>query len=368
MSLPRPTRPKTMKARRLLAASLLLATPHAAVAQSGSFLPDYGDGYLTFYLDNDLFSGSDQDYTSGARLSWISGNRPIAELARVQRFLRSLSGDGNSVEAFRRLSGFEDASQVSYNYGFSLTQLMFTPEDPAVFGLIADDRPYAGVLLVGLSLHAKDENVLNSISINVGTVGPHAYAEQTQDFIHSIRGVEKFNGWDNQVPNEALFNLYLNQKRRLALLEYESGMFAIDGFNEVALGLGNYRTEAQFGTVMRIGFNLPIEFSDPRLSPYAYSHKLFQSDEVQNSFWSLYTMFGAKGYAVVHDVTLDGPMFRDDFSTSVDREPFVGEVFAGFGARLSDWEFSYAHTFRTKEYQSQDGSFSFGSIAIRKSF
>ncbi len=358
-----------MKTATLLATAVLATTTAVGLAEPASALPNYGDDYLTFYLDNDIFSGSDKDYTSGARLSWISGNRPIAELARVQRLLGYLAGEsGTTTETFRRLTGFKDASQISYNYGFSLTQLMFTPSDPEPYTLIPDERPYAGVVLLGMSFHAKDQNVLNSLSISGGMVGPHAYGEETQDFIHDLKDVEKFNGWDNQVPDEVVFNLFLSQKRRLALLEYENGIFAIDGFNELALGLGNYRTEAQIGTVMRVGFNLPIEFSDPRLSPNAYSHKLFQNGRVEDSFWSLYSMFGVKGYAVGFDATLDGPMFRGNFTTGVDREPFVGEVFAGFGARLGDWELSYAHTFRTKEYDTQRNTSSFGSIAIRKSF
>lgn len=352
----------------IFALGLLAVAPPVASGQQGSYLPDYGVDYLTFYLDNDIFSGSDKDYTNGARVSWISGNRPIAELKRVQQFLRFLSGDGSTLDTFRRMTGFEDASQVSYNYGFSLTQLMFTPADPISFEPLLDQRPYAGVLLLGCSLHAKDKNVLNSVSLAAGLVGPHAYGEEVQDFVHDLKDVEKFNGWDNQVPDEVVVNLFLSQKRRLTLLEYESGIFAIDGFNEVAMGLGTYRTEAQIGSVVRIGFNLPIEFSDPRLTPYAHSHKLFQNDRVENSFWSLYSMFGIKGYAVGFDATLDGPMFRGGFTSDVEREPFVGEVFAGFGVRLSDWELSYAHTFRTREYESQGSTFSFGSVAIRKAF
>jgi len=47
-----------------------------AVAMSGlGLLPDRGDAHLSFYLDNDLFAGTDENYTNGARLAWISGSR-----------------------------------------------------------------------------------------------------------------------------------------------------------------------------------------------------------------------------------------------------------------------------------------------------
>lgn len=353
---------------KLLLAATFLNTTTSAQDSWGGFFPDYGDGYLTFYLDNDLFSGTDRDYTNGARLSWISGNRPVAELGGIQRYLRRLIGDESSPAAFQKLSGFASASGISYNYGVAFTQLMYTPEDPLTATLIQDERPYAGVALLGFSLHAMDESVLNTVALSVGIAGRHAFAEETQDFIHSLRGVEKFNGWDNQVPNEVLINLRLNQKRRLSFVDYENGMFAIDGFRESAIAIGNFRTEALIGGMVRIGFNLPVEFSDPRLSPDAYSHKLFQSDRMQDSKWSVYSMLGVRGSAIAHDVSLDGPLFRGGFETGVDRRPFTAEAYLGFGVRLTDWELSYVHTYRTKEFNTQSGGPSFGSIAIRKSF
>ncbi len=327
----------------------------------------YSGSTLTFYFENDLFTGSDNEYTNGGRLSWISGNRPVEELPQVQKWLRYLIGDPTSFSPFQRISGFEDSSHIAYNYGFGLTQLMYTPSDPDLYFPAPGDRPYAGVLLFDFSLHAMDENVLNTVSLSAGLVGPNSYAETTQDFVHSVVGVDKFNGWDQQIPNEILINLYFDQKRRLSLVDYQRGMFAIDGYTEIGAGIGNYRTEALAGLVIRMGFNLPIEYSDPRLSPQAYSHKLFQSSRVLNADWSLYTMMGVKGHAVAWDVTLDGPLFRD-FSTGVDREPFVGEVFAGLGLRYKAWELSYTQSVRTREYDTQDGDHSFGTVAIRKSF
>lgn len=350
----------TMKSVLLfLGASLTTGALHAEPAGE--------NGSLTFYLDNDLFAGSDDGYTNGARLSWNSGNRPVEELRGVHRYLRYLIGDASSFTPFQRLSGFEDASDISYNHGFALTQQMYTPDDPLPYAPIPGQRPYAGVLLLGFSLHAMDENVLNSVGISAGVVGPHAYGEETQDFIHSILGENKLNGWDNQVPDEFLLNLHLEQKRRLPFLDRQRGSLGMDGFTETAIDLGNYLTAARVGAIVRFGYNLPLEFSDPRLSPDAYSHKLFRSERLMGSPWSLYALLGASGSAIAHDVTLDGPWFRS-YSSGVDREPFVGEVFAGFGVRYDCWEFSYVHTFRSKAYETQDGTTSFGSLAVRRSF
>lgn len=79
----------------------------------------------------------------------------------------------------------------------SLGQLMFTPTDNEEKELIEDDRPYAGYLYLGFAYHPRDEEQLDAIEVNVGMVGPASLAEDTQDFIHELRSIDKFQGWDN---------------------------------------------------------------------------------------------------------------------------------------------------------------------------
>jgi len=349
---------------RAVAGSLLIvATPSITLAQAFNFLPDRGNAYLTFYLDNDLFGGSDQDYTNGARLSWISGSRDPEEFGPIQNSLRKLSGDADSLRIFRRISGFDDPKEVEYNYGFSVTQLMFTPEDTDAPEPPPGQRPYAGWLGVSLSIHTKDSHAQNSVDLAVGTTGRRAYAKQTQDFVHDIRGIDKFKGWDSQIPSEPTLNIYYTQKRRLTFLETERGDFAIDGFGEGRLAFGNFRSDVDIGALIRFGWHLPVDFSDPRLLVTAYSHQPFRIRRRQESDWSLYGLAGVRGAAVAHDITLDGPVF-ENFDTGVTREPLVGEIYAGFGIRYRRIVFSYVHTFRSPEFREQNNGQDFGSLAL----
>ena len=349
---------------RALAGSLLLVVmPGLALAQAFNFLPDRGNAYLTFYLDNDLFGGSDQDYSNGARLSWISGARDPKEFGRLQNALRKLSGDADSLRIFRRLSGFDDPKEVEYNYGFSITQLMFTPEDPHAPEAPPGERPYAGWLGASLSIHTKDSHAQNSVDLALGTTGRRAYAKQTQDFVHDVRGIDKFEGWDSQIPSEPTFNIYYTQKRRLTFLETQRGDFAIDGFGEWRLAIGNFRTDTDVGALIRFGWNLPVDFSDPRLLVTAYSHQPFKTGRRRESDWSIYGLAGGRGAAVAHDITLDGPVF-DNFDTGVKREPLVGEIYAGFGIRYRRVVLSYVHTFRSPEFREQNDGQDFGSLAL----
>ena len=58
------------------------------------------------------------------------------------------------------------------------------------------------------------------------------------------------------------------------------------------------------------------------------------------------------------------PLFSD-FDTGNEREPWVGELYAGFGVQYDNFEFSYVQTYRTKEYEEQDDGSNFGSVALR---
>jgi hypothetical protein len=181
--------------------------------------------------------------------------------------------------------------------------------------------------------------------------------------VHDLRGIDKFAGWDSQVPNEFTVNLYSTQRRRLGLLPPDGRAFGIDGFLEWRIGLGNFFTGLNAGALVRFGWNLPVDFSDARLSVTAYSHQPFKTTRLDRSDWSFYGIVGAQGAAVAHNITLDGPVFRD-FDTGTSSEPLVGELYAGFGVRYRRLNFSYVHTYRSREFKGQDEAQSFGSLTL----
>lgn len=338
-----------------------------------SLLPDRGDAFVTFLLDNDIFGQTDQNYTNGARLSWISSGRKVSDFNALQNWLRKFSGDEKSMGVFRDLTDFDkenrvrESSRLEYNYGFSLTQLMFTPETLETLAPPPGERPYAGWLGLGFSIHVKDDRILNSVELAIGVVGEEALAEQTQDFVHDFKGIAKFEGWDSQIPSELTLSLIFNQKRRLAFLESKDDFLSLDGFGEWGFVLGNFRTNAYVGGLVRFGWNLPVDFSDTRLSESAYSHQLWERDAKSSSRWSIYSLAGARGAAVAHDITLDGSWFRE-YETGVDSETLVGEVYLGFGVRYDQCEFGYSHTFKSEEFDQENRGQQFGSVALRYSF
>lgn len=330
--------------------------------------PLASDGYLTFYLDNDLFAGSDEGYTNGARFSWISGSRTPDRFRGIHDVLHGLLWNEEEFNLLNRFSGLQSEKEVSYNVGLSLTQLIFTPQDLDALEAPPGERPYAGWLGLGTSLHAKDKDSLMSLGVVLGVIGPASLAEQSQDLIHDIRGFDKFAGWDSQIPNEITFDVLFDRKETFSLYQRDGQSFRVDGFFEGGVGLGTFRTNAYLGSMIRFGYNLPKAFADPRLELNSYSLEPFQGQVKPRVGWSLYGLLGARGTYTAHDATLDGPLIRG-YDTGVTREPFVGEVYAGFGVRVKQWDFSYVHTLRTRRFEEDlNSNSSFGSVALRYRF
>ncbi|MAS41519.1 MAG: hypothetical protein CMK33_07420, partial [Porticoccaceae bacterium] len=207
---------------------------------------------VNLYFENDLFDETDQNYTNGVRLSWISPdttsyqNDPAfpAWLRAANRRLRLLHSNDPETE---------------HNLVISLGQLMFTPEDTEASALLPEQRPYAGYLHAGIAYHTRSENRLDVMELDVGIVGPSALAHETQDLIHDLRGFEKYQGWDNQLRDEPTLQLLYEQKRRLFSDTWRNN-FGHDFIAHAGASLGNVATHLNFGGEYRVGWDLPDDF------------------------------------------------------------------------------------------------------------
>ena len=142
----------------LTLAFLLLALSNYAFAKNLK-----GQG-INFYIENDTRDlggpGSDNAYSSGLKLSYISAENDIP--AWAQPFL-------DRSEKLR--NALKDSES---NFGISIGHQIYTPNDIRTTNLIADDRPYAAWLYLGMSAHFKSEVSSHSLELDVGIVGPEA--------------------------------------------------------------------------------------------------------------------------------------------------------------------------------------------------
>lgn len=335
---------------------------------------------LTFRLENDLFADTDQDYTNGVSLTAVSQDLPTGFNPDCLPWPVRLHADLIA----RADPGFwHDGERVTRarNVALKFGQSMYTPADRSRTDLIVDDRPYAGLLYLGLAWNHRRLNphtnveTLDTREATIGIIGPMSLAHASQDWVHDRIGAGKFQGWHNQLGNEPALQLMRERKYR----DYRGPGpvipgFAADRIGAFGLHLGNIETSASASLEGRIGWNLPNDFGTYPIRPGDENRP--PSPEAGAALATARPRPGVHLFAVLeaklvlHDFALDGNLFRD--SHSVDRRPLVGQAavglsvqgpLAGHGVKLA-----VMRVFRTREFSEQDSKHGFGSIALSVDF
>lgn len=297
----------------------------------------------TLVWENDIFGGTDENYTNGIRFGWLSSEANAPYWVRTAADVLPLAAEGN-----KRIS-------------ITLGQSMFTPNDDLRYTLDQDDRPYAGWLYGSLGVVSDTGHVLDNVMLTLGMVGPSAYAEQTQDTIHSLKGVGKFNGWDNQLHDEPGIVLTYERKWR-NMYQLSPFGFGFDATPHVGVNLGNVFTDASTGVTFRLGQDLPADYGPPRIRPSVPGSDFF----IPSKDIGWYLFAGLEGRAVARNIFLDGNTFRD--SHHVEKENFVGGLQTGIAFTYGDVRLSYTHAFYTREFEKQQNPAQFGIISLSYRF
>ncbi|GGK54742.1 lipid A deacylase LpxR family protein [Amphritea balenae] len=360
------------KSALMLAIAVLVSTPVLAspVALYGN---QNNPGTLTLYLENDLFADTDQQYTNGVRASWTSPDltsylddkRLPVWARRYNEYITSPLG------IFDETPPKQD--EIVRNLVITLGQQMYTPEDNLRTTIDPDDRPYAGWLYLGMGYHLKHKQRMDSAIFNVGVVGPAAMAQEAQDFIHDLRGIDKFNGWDNQLSNELGLQLVYERKYRVPTKRI-SGALEYDVIWHGGASLGNVATYLNVGAELRLGWFLPDDFGTSSLRPGGDNSAPGSNDPriINGTGYSKDNNFGLHGFVavdgrwVLRDIFLDGSTFSN--SHSVDKENWVGDLSVGASMLIDDWKISYSQVYRSQEFKTQQDTHSFGSLSVSYSF
>ena len=331
-------------------ALLLLPAPKLAAADATT-----GGGWycqtLNLLVENDLVSGADRHFTHGMQASCLSAADDIPDLA---------------LRAAAQIPLFDIAG--AKRFGYALGQNMYTPSDIQSRQLIKSDRPYAGWLYGSVALISEARDVdgskhvdrLETIDLDVGIIGPASLAEQVQTNWHSLIGVATPKGWNNQLRNEPGIDLVYVRKWRIHDL-FPLGPLEFDLTPHLAGSLGNVETYAAAGGTVRIGGHLEDDYGPPRIRPALPGSGFFHGDG-----FAWYFFAGVEGRAVARDIFLDGNTFAR--SHSVDKEPFVGDLQAGFALIYRDVRFAYTQIYRTKQFHGQSDPDRFGSFSLSVKF
>ncbi|MFZ3175840.1 MAG: lipid A deacylase LpxR family protein, partial [Thiobacillus sp.] len=229
----------------------------------------------TARLENDLFTGTDQNYTNGVAFSAVSHD--IAGKLRTECLPTPVRLHAEFIK-FLNPDFWTDAENSAHtqNVVVKFGQSMFTPKDPARTDLNIDDRPYAGLLYVGMSWNRRkhepqsNSEILDTREISLGVIGPLSLAEQSQNLFHDAIGADRFLGWQHQLKNEPALQLAMDRKFK----DYRgtgaiTPGFSADSIRSLGLRLGNIETSATLGIEGRIGWNLPNDFGTYPIRPGA---------------------------------------------------------------------------------------------------
>ena len=162
-------------------------------------------GAMSFYFDNDVFTGNDNKYTGGLGFSWTSA---AAETYPERAFQRKI------VNAFSFLPTVNDEGYQNY-LQFVLGMEAYTPTDIRALDPPLGEHPYAGVLYVDSSLFSMSRIASHQLTLRLGFVGPSTGTEDVQRWIHEIIGSPIPQGWDTQLKNEPIVNFFYQYNRRL---------------------------------------------------------------------------------------------------------------------------------------------------------
>jgi len=310
---------------------------------------------FTLYFENDYFGGEDQHYTNGVKMSWVSGDlTDWGHTGWRQSFLNALP--------------FVNKPDHQKNLGISLGQNIYTPQDTSLAVPDPNDRPYAGWTYLEFAFISKTDRVMDTLAIQVGIVGPHSYAEQTQKLVHEWINDDVPQGWDSQLDDEVGVNLIYERKWRLYARTLGDTL-GFDFIPHVGASVGNVQTYGNAGAMARLGFNLPSDFGvDLIRGGGSVSTPVDDNDPRVSTKknWSFFVFGGVDGRAVARDIFLDGNTFED--SPSVDKKNFVGDAYYGIGVILGTWQLTYTEAVRTIEFKGQDDMSYFGSVTLSKAF
>jgi lipid A 3-O-deacylase len=300
------------------------------------------------YFENDLFTGTDSNYTNGVKITVISpdlvsfvesGKLPAWSLPYIYR----LPFINNPDPALKR--------KVEFSFG----QNMYTPDDTTRSDLILDDRPYAGWTYFATAFHTRSIGQMDTIELQMGIVGPASLAEETQKTVHSLRDLQRPNGWDNQLKNEPGLEAIYERKWRPDPI-YSRDAFALDVIGHLGCALGNVATYANTGFETRLGWNLPDDFGASLIRPAGNTSFSFRQQR------GGYFFVGVNGRAVLRDIFLDGNTFAD--SHSVDKKYFVADLAGGVAIYFEQFKLTWTQVLRTKEFDGQPDDHEFGSLSL----
>ncbi|MDB6124656.1 MAG: hypothetical protein JWQ71_3649 [Pedosphaera sp.] len=304
--------------------------------------------------ENDLIVRTDRHYTQGIKLSYLSADNDVPRC--VARFSDKIYALGFDVQATR--------------FGIEIGQNIYTPSDISIDKPLPNDRPYAGWFYTGLVLQRRGLTThrrivtLENLQLDLGVIGPESLANESQSWVHEMRGFALPKGWRNQLKDEP--GLALKYERSWRISTANESSWGVDLIPRIGASLGNVETSARISATVRAGWHLPDDFGPQTIDSLTTAEGGISKSAPDSSRYGVYVFAGAQGKAVGYTAFLDGNLFQH--SIHVERDPFVAEFTTGIVLALNPVEFGVTYVYRTREFTHQTEHDGYGSIFIKARF
>ena len=303
-----------------------------------------------FQFDNDSPADSDQDYSNGLLLRYISAELPKS----------GSEGEESSCinDLFDYLPGLKDPH--GRRWSLALGHIIMTPEDLLATEPPVDDRPYAGWLFSQFCLITEGSDSLRSWEFTLGIVGPAALGEELQHTIHTLIDDYDPKGWDHQLDNEPGVGIAYRQIWR-KWLHGSPDSFGVAFLPGYGVELGNVRTEARVSGELRFGWKMPLDYGTPSIPDGGGTMVPAAAESFSLTFF-----IAPEFHAVARDIFVDGNTGKDN--SSVTREPWRSTLKAGIRIGTHNWSFGYTHVMETRSFKEQDNAHAYGSLTVSRLF
>jgi hypothetical protein len=231
------------------------------------------------------------------------------------------------------------------SWSITMGKEMYTPDLKKDRSLVPFQRPFAGMIFLEPGMQWRKKRWFYEISALGGLMGPQSGIGKLHCWYHELVGFPKPAGWEEQLSDAVLGNIYAGAK--VHLLGNSLADITLAG----KAGFGNWDKSIQLGSIFRLGNLLPLpnsQLSGSRVGSNGKSvEQYFQLGFFRRqSFWN---------------GSVQGGDFKKDSGFSASRNGWVcsGDLVLNF----QHVGFSYGLTFQSKDTLNAKNHF-FGKIAF----
>lgn len=141
------------------------------------------------------------------------------------------------------------------SFSVTIGKEMYTPDLRENKTGLPIERPFAGMVFIESGMQWRKSRWFYEFSTLGGLLGPQSGVGNLHNWYHELAGFPKPLGWEEQLPNSILGNLYAGAK--VHLLGNSLADITLAG----KAALGNWDQSLQLGPIFRLGNLLPLSVS-----------------------------------------------------------------------------------------------------------